>query len=1025
MVRLSRDLLNRVLNVLEAVDGDLAGDVLAAANRDDEADRPTPRKEAGPRFEDRYVLIEDSQGAVGVLGSGGTAQVLLARDQLLGRTVAVKRPRANLPRHQLDLLVTEALRAAGLFHPGLLPVFDLLYDRTGQACIILPIVPRGTWDRRLSEVASRAALLTRAHAGLRQGLADIAVVARTLQHLHASGLVHGDVKPENIGVGEHGEIFLLDLGASTSRDDQSVSTAQYGTPAWLPDHTHPAWPSSSPRRDIWATGWLLRCICTAARSPREIRAFPKPLRELEALWARATDSDPASQPTLSGLVAGIEDWLADRPVADYHYTVRDRLERLATKRGPEMVTGLLLVVLLGMTFVAWANWREAHDSRLDLWRQEAKQWLYVDPDRARLAAAMSLKEGESPQTRGLFIAASTQGLIDLVASRSVKAGCADLAWSPDASLVACANPAKEGIQLLSGTDLSLTQSLLPAQGALSVAWRSSQELVVGTSDGEVLLLNLASGLDERIDHHVRGTLPEPVNRIRLLRGGDVISTGNTGEVHLVAPDETSPTVIYRGHDSIRSLEISTDRLFIVDKGLRQIEIADPTRGAVLIEGTEKGDSLASAPDADALVLSSINATDPVYVFRSSATIPDARIVGAISNIWGGVWAAAFVPGSAGKRVVLGGANGAIAIWNSESRRVEAEVRGASKMQGCLAVSPSGQLLASADGEGSVKLWDIRRAIRLPGLRSIVMALRTTSGTEVEAVSDVGRRLAISDTGINVLSSGDQNPTRATGWLRSGRRVEANYSGEIWVESDDGMRLIGRNSSERWHVVDCDNEGCVGGSLSGGVFAVTSDGLLKWSIGAEAIRKMLGGTPVAVATVVAAGREVLVAPNTDFAIRLSRRDGAVIRLEQLPKPFEMCSSGVVLPGGIEACVVGGALYALGPVRLITNLEGLNDVLVERMVVDHVHGYLIAGDMHGGIHVYSLADWSRVATWSDPSGWITAMILTSSGHLWTGTLNGAVTAWDLSLIERDPSDLLVQVDNLRWRVQNDQIVPVPGK
>lgn len=1024
-VPFSRELLHRVLNVLEAVDLGLAGDLLAAAHDDRGPAPPAGAPPPGPMrpsFEDRYEVLEEALEGDGVIGQGGTGRVQLARDRLLGRIVAVKRPRPNLPRDQLEILIKEALRAAGLFHPGVLPVFDLLFDHSGQACIILPLIPRGTWIKRLREITSSTAPTTRAHEGLRRGIGEIIQVARTLQHLHSCGLVHGDVKPENIGLGEHGEVFLIDFGASTSRVDDDANSADHGTPAWLPGLGHPARDMMSPRRDIWAVGWLLRCLCTSTTSPSEVMPFPQELRELEYLWTRATSPDPSAGPELSAIVAGLDDWLADRPVVNYPYTRQERIRRVATRRGPEILMGVLITLVAVALLVAGFSWRDAQAARRDYWLQDAARWLREDPERARLAAAMSLQEGETASARGLYVATSALRTIRLMAKRSIDGGCSDVAWRQDGSMLACA-VSLGGVRLMRAPDLTPIREILHDKGVLSVQWTESDRLVMGTADGEVMLFDLASGKSEVVDAHRRGNLPQHVGQIATWMDGAIISAGDSTEVRWSRTYGATPEVLYRGQDSIGSIAMIGNHLFLVDKGLRHLRLGSEPPEVSLVASTEGAASVVGAPDAEVLALSSINATEPVYLLQVFTHEQEPRITAAISNFWGGVWAAEFVPGSKGERVVLGGASGAIAVWSSKSRRVEAEIRGAEDRQGNLAASPDGNLLASADGTRSLAIWDIKGAVHRPLLPTAVLGLRVGSGSIVEAVSDVGATLSISRSMDAHETTKGTSTVRATGWLPSGHRVEGNYEGEVWVEKGAQMKLLGRIADERWHLVDCDGRGCVGASLTGGVFSVDAGGALRWTTSSGTIRGALGGTPVGIVAIAAAGDEVVVAPNADRVIHLDRETGVVREVEVIPAQHDFCGALAVLPEGVVVCVVRAGLFALNPVRRIASLDGLQDVYVERLLVDERNNYLIAGDMQGGIHVYGLGDYSAIAHWTNPDGWITAMAISETYHLWTGTLNGAVGVWDLAPLSWTPAELLADAKSDRWRVDGDQIVPIP--
>jgi serine/threonine-protein kinase len=131
----------------------------------------------------RYVLRE-------VLGTGGMATVWRARDEVLGRDVAVK---VLSPQYAADpgfpaRFDREARHAAGLSHPRLVTVFDCGVDGT-TPFIVMELVTGRTLRQVLDETGMLAA---------REAVRIAAAVCEALEVAHAAGLVHRDIKPANI-----------------------------------------------------------------------------------------------------------------------------------------------------------------------------------------------------------------------------------------------------------------------------------------------------------------------------------------------------------------------------------------------------------------------------------------------------------------------------------------------------------------------------------------------------------------------------------------------------------------------------------------------------------------------------------------------------------------------------------------------------------------------------------------------------------------------------------------------------------
>ena len=148
-----------------------------------------PGREVG----DRYILVEP-------LGKGGGGEVHRARDLRLQREVAIKvlplRNDAEETRR-----VREARAAAQLNHGGIATIHDV-FDLDGRACIVMELVPGATLAERLRQ--QRLALAE---------VLDIGVqIADAVEHAHACGILHCDLKPANVKFAADGRIKVLDFG---------------------------------------------------------------------------------------------------------------------------------------------------------------------------------------------------------------------------------------------------------------------------------------------------------------------------------------------------------------------------------------------------------------------------------------------------------------------------------------------------------------------------------------------------------------------------------------------------------------------------------------------------------------------------------------------------------------------------------------------------------------------------------------------------------------------------------------------
>ena len=141
------------------------------------------------------TATKDRYSVVGTLGGGGMGQIYLARDELLGREVALKVLRAQHAENQqfVERFRREAKNAAALSHPNIVSVYDAGEGPDGVPYMAMEYVPGGT----LGELIQREAPLDSLEAG---GIA--LQVACALQEAHKRGVIHRDIKPLNIFLAE-------------------------------------------------------------------------------------------------------------------------------------------------------------------------------------------------------------------------------------------------------------------------------------------------------------------------------------------------------------------------------------------------------------------------------------------------------------------------------------------------------------------------------------------------------------------------------------------------------------------------------------------------------------------------------------------------------------------------------------------------------------------------------------------------------------------------------------------------------
>jgi eukaryotic-like serine/threonine-protein kinase len=241
-------------------------DVPTLADRDDStwpATAPAEQIETGATSLLRFKL--------GVLlGKGGMGEVMSARDDVLGRSVAIKRMRADKPSSAaVERFLREARIQARLQHPAVVPVHELHHDADGNPFFVMKQVTGVT----LAEVIRRLALGDRTivtRFSRRRLLTALADVCLAIELAHTRGIVHRDLKPSNIILGEFGEIYVLDWGiahvmvgteefADVHTFDEHVVTDGIilGSPGYMSPEQIRVEPDLDGRSDVYALGCIL------------------------------------------------------------------------------------------------------------------------------------------------------------------------------------------------------------------------------------------------------------------------------------------------------------------------------------------------------------------------------------------------------------------------------------------------------------------------------------------------------------------------------------------------------------------------------------------------------------------------------------------------------------------------------------------------------------------------------------------------------------------------------------------------
>ena len=271
--------------------------------------------EREPLILDRYRLLER-------LASGGSAEVWRARDEQLGRDVAVKRLHPHLVPDEASRkrLAAEARAAAGLAHPVIVGIYDV--DASGESpALVMELVDGESLAARIA----RSGPLPAAEA-----VSVAADVAEALFHAHQRGVIHRDVKPGNVLLSSDGRTHLVDFGIAHSLASSAERLTLTGTVIGTLHAMAPEQLSGgpiTPRTDLYGIGVVLHEALTGrppypASSPVALadaqRAGPPALSGVEPALGAAISGCLAFEPTDRPLHAGVlaqalRAWLAGDP----------------------------------------------------------------------------------------------------------------------------------------------------------------------------------------------------------------------------------------------------------------------------------------------------------------------------------------------------------------------------------------------------------------------------------------------------------------------------------------------------------------------------------------------------------------------------------------------------------------------------------------------------------------------------------------------------------------------------------------
>ena len=750
------------------------GEALPRPQLAGDARAPEDPDEAFPTVDHSYYKIDSE------LACGGMGRIFTARDRRLGRLVAVKevivREEAFLVRFDREVRLTARLQ-----HPGIVSIYEAGRWPSGEPFYAMRLIAGRPLDAVIAEARTLEAR--------RALLPHVLAVAEALAYAHDQRIIHRDLKPANVLVGTYGETVVIDWGLAKDLDagsDDHDPTGPYrdggesltmlgsvmGTPSYMPLEQATG-AAVDERADVYAIGALLYqtlagCAPYEGRTAQAILGKllhepPPPLAtlapgvppDLVAIVDRAMARDAKDRyASAKALAEDLRRYTTGQLVGSHQYSlwelVRRWLRRYRAAVGVATVALLVLVAFGIASYVKVLDEKARANDEHALARAAAARAV-----EARMAAEHAQAALLVDRARALILDGTPARAAPLLAAAK-ELGASDPFVTVLEGQIAAAQPAPRWSQ----------ENLVPKDSPdAKLTFLDDQRILVGTrivaaADGSVMpgspptdaiaRLVAAAGVTDDDPDRISARL-DPTGALLVIATSEEVAVWDVATLRKRASSTEcaagtglfTVAAISPGGDVVgvcAELDNSSHKELVVWNSTRRAKPGEALRP--LAESSQFREVVASG---DTGTIAAIDAVGAAIVIRDArhravTPLPRTRRVAVSAD---------------GRFVAAGNAAGYIQIWEVASSREVAVVATPVEVS-ALAFAPSGQLVAAADRNGTVTVWnlaallvpvqisDARDRPRLLGAaataRGARWAIATADGNEIVAFDLDGKRV---------------------------------------------------------------------------------------------------------------------------------------------------------------------------------------------------------------------------------------------------------------------------------------------